>query len=140
MPATSRVTPCGVNISTGYPERSQLPIPPLARSSKETAMKNLAIIALGSAACLGTFSNAMAADAVRPVVVAPAPVLAPVLVHPHHPLLGPVLWCVGGVIISVAIHNAIPAGIGCTVGAVKAVHAHAYGAYGAYGPYGARIY
>jgi hypothetical protein len=98
-----------------------------AGNSEDAALKKLAIVALGTVACLGTLSTAKAADVVYPVVVAPAPVLAPVVVAPHHhPLLAPVLWCAGGVIISVAVENAAPAVIGCTIGLVKAVHRHGY--------------
>ena len=78
-------------------------------------MKKVATVALAGVVSLGMLSTAMAADVARPG--------APVYVAPH-PNLHPVLWCAGGVILSVVVHNPIPAVVGCTVGAVELVHHH----------------
>jgi hypothetical protein len=86
------------------------------------------IALLTAMASIATLSAAAAADVRQPVVVAPAP-LAPVIVAPRHPLLHPALWCAGGIVISIVVDSAVPAAIGCTIGAAKLVHAHAYGAY-----------
>ena len=77
-------------------------------------MKKVATVALGGVVSLGMLSTAMAADVARPA--------APV--YEAHPYLHPVLWCAGGVILSVVVHNPIPAVVGCTVGAVELVHHH----------------
>ena len=79
-------------------------------------MKKLATVSLAGLMIAGTFSVAMAADAVKPAP-APAPVVHPLL---HHPIL----WCAGGVIISVVVHSPVPAIVGCAVGAVELVHYH----------------
>ena len=80
--------------------------------------RNLGIIALASVLSAGMLSSASAADRSRPVVVT-RPV-APAVVQPA-PRLHPVLWCVGGVVVSVVIHNPIPAVVGC---AITVVHVH----------------
>jgi hypothetical protein len=80
-------------------------------------LKKAATVALAGALSLGMLSTAMAADVARPA----AP-LAPVYVA--HPYLHPVLWCAGGVVVSVVVHNPIPGVVGCTIGAVELVHHH----------------
>ena len=81
--------------------------------------RNLGIIALASILSAGMLSAANAADRSRPVTVT-RPVAAPALVQPA-PRLHPVLWCVGGVVVSVVVHNPIPAVVGC---AITVVHVH----------------
>jgi hypothetical protein len=78
-------------------------------------MKNLATIGLAGLTCMAMLSGALAADTARPSA---PPAAAPVV----HPLLHPVLWCAGGVVVSVVVHNPIPAIVGCSVGAVELVH------------------
>ena len=84
-------------------------------------MRRTVVSTIAAAAALGLLSTgSFAADVARPVVVQPqAAVVAPV-----HPLLHPILWCAGGVIISVVVHNWIPAAVGCTIGGVELVHNH----------------
>ena len=85
-------------------------------------MKISATIALASVVSVGLLSTAMAADVVRPVYIQPA---AAAIVAPAHRLLHPILWCAGGAIISVVVHNPIPVIVGCSIGAVELVHNHA---------------
>jgi hypothetical protein len=79
-------------------------------------MKQLATITLATLGYVGMLSSAMAADVTRPVGVVP-------LVE-RHPLLHPILWCGGGVIVSLAVDNLAPAIVGCTIGGVELVHHH----------------
>ena len=81
------------------------------------------LMALGLAGVLSVaaVSSANAADRPKAATV-PRPVLAPAVMRPA-PLLHPILWCAGGVVVSVVVHNPIPAAIGCTVTVVK-VHHH----------------
>jgi hypothetical protein len=77
--------------------------------------RNVGIIALASILSVGMLSAANAADRSRPVTVT-----RPVAVQPAA-RLHPVLWCVGGVVVSVVVHNPIPAVVGC---AITVVHVH----------------
>jgi ABC-type glucose/galactose transport system permease subunit len=80
--------------------------------------RNVKIIALAGVMSAGMLSAASAADRARPVIVTRPVAPAVVQAAPH---LHPVLWCVGGVIVSVVIHNPIPAAVGC---AITVVHVH----------------
>ena len=91
----------------------------LLTSNQECTLKKIATLALGSLMAVGAFSAAHAADIVR---TAPPPPPATVVVQPVHTHLHDVLWCVGGVAISVAIHNPAPGIVGCAIGVVHWVH------------------
>lgn len=85
-------------------------------------MKAFATVTLAGIVSVGLLSTAMAADVARPVYVQPA---TAAIVAPAHRLLHPILWCAGGAIISVVVHNPIPVIVGCSIGAVELVHNHA---------------
>jgi hypothetical protein len=89
--------------------------------SGDAILKKLATVSVAGAMVLGMLSAAAAADVrAQPRAV----VVAPVVVQPAPPHRHAVLWCVGGVIVTVVVHNPIPAIVGCTVGAVKLVHGY----------------